>query len=239
MLYERLTFLSRGRLSVQIDDPCSLGLVKPGDVEIGRLVVMEMTARDHRLAAQVRADNYRWLSPWEANAPDGYRARDMDLEAFIRRSARLVRKGMYYSFGVWVDQELVGQVSVGDVALGASHSGNLGYWVSEEYSGRGVITAAVAMVLDLCLGSPYLHRVEINVRPENKASLRVVEKLGLRFEGRKRGFYFIAGNWADHLGYAATAEEIPEGGYVSFLINRAHFRGGLSREAHGFSEGGF
>ncbi len=189
-----------------------------------------MDAQDHRKAAQVRADNQRWLAPWEACAAPGYLLEDMELEAFIRRSARLVRKRRYYPFAVCVGGKLIGQVTIGDISLGASQSGNLGYWVAEEYSGRGVITTAVAMVLDLCLGAPLLHRVEINLRPENKASLRVVEKLGLRFEGRKSNFFYIAGKWADHLGYAATAEEIPEGGYVAQLEKRARLKARGPRE---------
>lgn len=224
MLYERLTFRSRPRYYAQLDNPVARGLVKPGDPPIKQLSIREMVARDHRQAAQVRADNQHWLAPWEASVPPGYPPEDMELEAFIRRSARLVRQRRYYPFAVYADEQLVGQVTIGDIALGASHSGNLGYWVAEAYSGRGVITAAVAMVLDLCLGAPYLHRVEINIRPENKVSLRVVQKLGLRFEGRKQNFYCIAGSWADHLGYAATAEEIPAGGYVAQLEKRARLK---------------
>ena len=233
MLYERLTFRRRPRRRAQLDNPVARGLIKPGNPPVGQVSVREMDARDHREAAQVRADNQRWLAPWEASIAPGYPREDMELEAFIRRSARLVRKRRYYPFAVCADGKLIGQVTIGDIALGASHSGNLGYWVAEEYSGRGVITAAVAMVLDLCLGAPLLHRVEINIRPENKVSLRVVEKLGLRFEGRKNNFFFIAGKWADHLGYAATAEEIPEGGYVAQLEKRARLKVRGPRELPG------
>ena len=225
LLYERLTFRRRPRYYSQLDNPVARGLIKPGDPPVNQLSIREMVARDHRRAAQVRADNQRWLAPWEASVAPGYPPEDMELEAFIRRSARLVRQRRYYPFAVYADDQLVGQVTIGDIALGASHSGNLGYWVSEAYSVRGVITAAVAMVLDLCLGAPYLHRVEINIRPENNVSLRVVQKLGLRFEGRKQDFYCIAGSWADHLGYAATAEEIPAGGYLAQLEKRASLKG--------------
>ncbi|WP_215522410.1 GNAT family N-acetyltransferase [Varibaculum prostatecancerukia] len=228
MFYRASASRLRARYRAQLDNPVGLGLIKPGNPPIKQLLVQEMNARDHRLAAQVRADNHCWLAPWEASAAPGYPSENMELRVFIRRSARLTRKGRYYSFAVWADGKLVGQISIGDIARGASHSGNLGYWVAEKYSGRGVITTAVAMVLDLCLGAPGLHRVEINLRPENKASRRVVEKLGLRFEGRKRNFYFIAGQWADHLGYAATAEEIPAGGYLAQLKKRARLKAGES-----------
>jgi ribosomal-protein-alanine N-acetyltransferase len=53
-----------------------------------------------------------------------------------------------------------------------------------------------------------LHRVEVDIRPDNEASLRVVEKLGLRKEGYYERFLDIGGAWRDHLGFAITVEEL-------------------------------
>ena len=53
-----------------------------------------------------------------------------------------------------------------------------------------------------------MHRVEIDIRPENHASIRVVEKLGLRREGYYERFLDIDGAWRDHLGFAITSEEV-------------------------------
>ena len=49
------------------------------------------------------------------------------------------------------------------------------------------------------------------MRPENTASLRVVDKLGFRDEGIRRRFLHIAGDWRDHRTFALTAEEVPDG----------------------------
>jgi ribosomal-protein-alanine N-acetyltransferase len=62
-----------------------------------------------------------------------------------------------------------------------------------------------------------LHRVEIDVRPENTASLRVIEKLGFRYEGIKQRYIHINGDWRDHYIFALTAEEVPEGILNRFL----------------------
>ncbi len=62
-----------------------------------------------------------------------------------------------------------------------------------------------------------LHRIEVCIRPENAPSRRVVEKLGLREEGLRPRYLHIDGAWRDHLVYAVTAEEVPEG-----LLNRWH-----------------
>jgi ribosomal-protein-alanine N-acetyltransferase len=64
------------------------------------------------------------------------------------------------------------------------------------------------MVIDHCFTEVSMHRVEIDIRPENKASLRVVEKLGLRREGYYERYLDIDGAWRDHVAYALTVEEL-------------------------------
>ena len=56
-----------------------------------------------------------------------------------------------------------------------------------------------------------LHRIEINIRPENAASLRVVEKLGLRREGERAAYLHIDGDWRDHVTYVVYAGDFPDG----------------------------
>jgi ribosomal-protein-alanine N-acetyltransferase len=56
-----------------------------------------------------------------------------------------------------------------------------------------------------------LHRVEIAIRPENEASLRIVEKLGFRFEGVKQRYIHINGDWRDHKMFALTRDEAKKG----------------------------
>jgi ribosomal-protein-alanine N-acetyltransferase len=89
--------------------------------------------------------------------------------------------------------------------------------VSEDFAGLGVIPTATALVTDFALGPWRLHRMEICIRPENRASLRVVQKLGFRFEGRRRRYIHIDGEWRDHLCFAVTREEVPQGVLARFL----------------------
>ena len=53
--------------------------------------------------------------------------------------------------------------------------------------------------------------MEICIRPENANSLRVVEKLGFRYEGLKRRYIHINGDWRDHYCFGLVTEEVPEG----------------------------
>jgi ribosomal-protein-alanine N-acetyltransferase len=87
-------------------------------------------------------------------------------------------------------------------------------------AGRGVTPTAVAMVADHCFDVVGLHRLEIAVRPENAASLRVAEKLGFRREGHALRYLHIDGDWRDHVLFALTAEETRRGVLADYLRSR-------------------
>ena len=112
---------------------------------------------------------------------------------------------------------LVGQLTVSSITWGSLRSANIGYWVDETVAGRGITPTAVALAVDHCFRAAGLHRIEVCIRPENAASLRVVHKLGFRPEGLRRAYLHIDGDWRDHEAFALTAEEVPEG-----LLSRWH-----------------
>ena len=105
----------------------------------------------------------------------------------------------------------VGQVTVSNIVRGSAQFASIGYWVDEEYAGRGIIPRAVAAVVDHCFGPVGLHRIEMAIRPENTSSLRVVEKLGINEVGFAPRFLHIDGDWRDHRLFAITREEVPLG----------------------------
>lgn len=129
----------------------------------------------------------------------------------VRSLLRQARQGTLLPFVVTYDDELVGQLTVGGVTYGSLCSAHIGYWIDRRVAGRGIMPTAVALAVDHCFRTLGLHRAEINIRPENTASLRVVEKLGLREEGLRVRYLHIAGAWRDHRSFAVTAEEVPEG----------------------------
>ena len=127
-------------------------------------------------------------------------------------------------FAVLYDGELVGQLNVGGIVRGSLHGCHLGYWIDSRVAGRGIMPTAVALVTDHCFWVAGLHRVEVNIRPENAASRRVVEKLGFREEGLRQRFLHIDGDWRDHLSYALVSEEVRGG-----LLARWQCTGGVVR----------
>jgi ribosomal-protein-alanine N-acetyltransferase len=109
---------------------------------------------------------------------------------------------------------------VSNIVHGAQRSGVIGYWVSEHVAGRGIAPAAVAMTVDHCFDTLLMHRLELCIRPENAASLRVAAKLGLRSEGLRPRYIHIAGRWRDHQVFAVTSEEVPQPGGMLERLRR-------------------
>ena len=157
-----------------------------------------------------RLANATWLSQWEPTSSQTWRDRNTPHE-FRRTVARMksaARLGSMLPFVVIYGDRLVGQMSVSNVIRGALRSCSVGYWIDSSVAGRGITPTALALVIDHCLTDVRLHRVEVNIRPENGPSIRVVEKLGLRREGFHERFLDIDGAWRDHLTFAITAEEV-------------------------------
>jgi len=171
--------------------------------------------RDQKTWREVSLRNRDWLRRWEATVPPPRPGRTSPARPTFRQMVRFLRAegnaGRMLPFVVTYHGELVGQLTVGSITWGSMCSANVGYWVDEAVAGRGIIPTAVALAVDHCFGTMGLHRVEVCIRPENLPSRRVVEKLGFREEGLRPRYLHIDGGWRDHLVYALTAEEVPEG----------------------------
>lgn len=188
----------------------------PATLQDGRVGLRPISLQDRGAWLEVRARNAGWLAPWEATPPVDT-GRTMSFSAMVRSLRRQARQGSMLPFVVTYDDVLVGQVTIGGITWGSLCSAHVGYWVDQRVAGRGVMPTAVALAADHCFRVVGLHRLEVNIRPENAASLRVVEKLGFREEGIRLGFLHIAGAWRDHRSFALTAEEVPDG-----LLGRWH-----------------
>ena len=179
----------------------------------------DVTLRALRLAdasrwREVRRRNVEWLRPWEATLPPEAVAEGDSAPTFgtmVRRLRKEAREGRTLPFALVYQGGLVGQVTVGGISWGSLRAGYVGYWIDEAVAGRGIMPLAVAMAIDHSLQELRLHRIEVNIRPENAASLRVAEKLELRREGQRQQYLHIDGAWRDHITFVVYADEVPEG----------------------------
>jgi ribosomal-protein-alanine N-acetyltransferase len=182
----------------------------PAQLTAGPIVLRPPRVRDGLVWSEVRTRNREWLEPWEPTSAIGWAERHArtswpPLCGALRKAGRA---GTMLPFVVTYGGRLVGQVNASNIVHGVLRSCTIGYWVDSAVAGRGIIPTAVGLVIDHCFGATGLHRVEIDIRPENTASLRVVEKLELRREGYYERFLDIDGGWRDHVAFAVTVEEL-------------------------------
>ncbi|HBS74338.1 MAG TPA: GNAT family N-acetyltransferase, partial [Microbacterium sp.] len=144
----------------------------------GSIAIRLIRQRDSRALQQELLTNRTWLRPWEATNPDG--PVSIDMRSAVRRLLQQYRDGGGIPFVMEENGTIAGQLNVWGIARGSLASATIGYWVSERFAGRGITPTAVALATDICFSELRLHRMEICIRPENTASLRVVEKLGFR-----------------------------------------------------------
>ena len=195
----------------------------------GDVTIRPVRLRDSKALERELLENRGWLRKWEATNPVG--PMSFDVRGSIRNLLAHSREGFGLPFLVEHEGRLAGQLNVSSIAYGSLSSATIGYWVSERFAGKGVTPTAVALATDHCFFGMGLHRMEICIRPENQASLRVVEKLGFRYEGLRRRYIHINGDWRDHFCFALTVEDVPTGVLRRWLDGRVPAGEGVVPEA--------
>jgi ribosomal-protein-alanine N-acetyltransferase len=140
------------------------------------------------------------LAPWEPQW-----SRDELTRSSFRRRLRLIQREArddhgyaYFIFAEAAPAMLLGGLNIGNVRRGVAQSASLGYWMGAPHAGRGLMTDAVRAAAQFAFGTLRLNRLEAACLPTNRASARVLEKVGFQLEGRARRYLKIDGRWQDH-----------------------------------------
>lgn len=149
-----------------------------------------------RLARASRRLHRPWVSPPQTAA--AYRA-------YVGRLSKDRHEG--YLVRVQPGGELAGVVNLNEIVRGGLKSAYLGYYAFAPLAGQGHLREGLARVLDLAFGKLGLHRLEANIQPQNRRSIRLVRGLGFQREGFSRRYLKIGGRWRDHERWALLAED--------------------------------
>jgi ribosomal-protein-serine acetyltransferase len=164
-----------------------------------RLLRAEDASELHALVEANREHLARWL-PWagEQDLPgterfivetQGQRARDDGFQACIAPAGPIVGMAGFHSID-WGNRRT-----------------SIGYWLSEDHQGRGLMTTAVSALIDHAFGERSLHRLEIHCAPANRRSRAIPERLGFREEATLRETELVGGRPLDSVVYGLLADE--------------------------------
>lgn len=110
----------------------------------------------------------------------------------------------YYLAVTTADDGMVGFARLG---LNGVQAAKLGYAIAADYWGRGYATDAARTLIDFGFGTLKLHRVSAAMGPDNAASIELVYRLGMSYEGRIRDHVHTNGEWRDSLLYSVLTHE--------------------------------
>lgn len=123
--------------------------------------------------------------------------------AYLQSVEERYRQGPHYDWGVeyTATGHLIG--TCGYVEVNRDHRrGEIGYALSRDFWGQGIITEAARELLRYGFEELGLYRIEAICEVPNIGSARVMEKVGMRFEGIRRGFAVVKGLPRDMKSYA-------------------------------------
>lgn len=163
---------------------------------------------DYSEWASLRDRSRGFLTPWEPVWPID----DLTRPAFrrrLRRYSRELKDDASYPFFLFETQtrNLIGSCIISNVRRGVAQSCSLGYWVGEEYTGKGCMTEAARAILPYVFDRQKLHRIEAACLLTNEPSRRLLTRIGFVEEGRARKYLQINGNWQDHILFAMLASD--------------------------------
>lgn len=165
---------------------------------------------DHAAWAALRQRSRAFLEPWEPTWPPD----ELSAAAWRQRLKRY-RRDMAVGASLPLlildagSGTLVGGITLANIRYGVAQSASIGYWMGEPYAGRGLMSAAMKLVISHAFDTLRLHRLEAACIPGNNRSIRVLEKAGFEREGLLKSYLKINGVWQDHFLYALISDRKP------------------------------
>ncbi|MFC4024220.1 GNAT family N-acetyltransferase [Oceanobacillus longus] len=129
-----------------------------------------------------------------------------DTLAFIDHTLRSAELKTGFTTGIFFKKKLVGLIGFNHLDW-TNKIGYIGYWLSPDYQGHGIMTNAVRALTDYAFAKLELNRVDIRAAYENKKSRSIPERLGFTEEGKIRHAEWLYDHYVDHVIYGMLAGE--------------------------------
>lgn len=146
-------------------------------------------------------------SQWDYGEPV-YSTPEAVKELFDKKYIASYSRDDYYRWAVIEKEtgECIGQIAYFSMDTNNQH-GEIEYVIGPAFQGKGYATEMTKAVIAFGFEKINLHRVEIDCRPENEGSKRVIEKCGLTYEGVFRDFFWRKDHYEGRMVFSILKHE--------------------------------
>jgi len=172
--------------TLEVEKGLQLALIEPA-----------FAAKYFEIVSREREYLGQWLA-WPLHA-DG----EAFFEGFVQKSLHDYADKKSLTCAMIFQGELVGNISFNSV----NHSlkkVEIGYWLSKEYQGNGIVTKSVSKLIDMAFVEFAMEKVQISAAEGNRASRNVCERLGFSLEGIITRAENLNGRIVDHAVYGLS-----------------------------------
>ena len=182
----------------------SIPSLNPIEIPEQNLVLRAPMSQDYQAWKHIRQTSREFLEPWEPKWPEndltrlGYRRRlkryEQERERRTGETYFLISKSTKTPFGI-----PIGGITVSNIRYGVSRNCNIGYWMGEEFAGKGFMKLSVKAIARHIFEDLKLCRIEAACLPNNERSSKLLESIGFVREGHMRKYLEINGVRHDHI----------------------------------------
>lgn len=141
---------------------------------------------------------FLWEVPYPYTREDALDHVDSSKRSF--KILQAVNLAIEYNNDLETRKKVIGIISLKNINLTTKVS-HIGYWIGEQYWGMGIGTESVRIVVSYAFSVIGLEKICAFVYPDNKGSIRVLEKNGFKIAGQVNEFHRISGSYRNSLIY--------------------------------------
>lgn len=180
------------------------------EVRTRRLILRPLKSSDYDSWFEAYVRGLPKQTKWDIEPLNPDRCTKRRFNRMNRDHERLAKDDKYYRYYIFEKNTctLVGLIDF-DIFIRSTHQfGNFGYQIFNRYWRKGYGQEAARAGLKIGFLHLGLNRLEAAMNLDNRASIRLSKKIGMRREGVKKRYWFEYGKWTDHLIYVANPEDV-------------------------------
>lgn len=168
-----------------------------------RLLFLKDTEEVHNLTIDEKEHLRKWMGWVDNNVNDINNTKD-----FIKNSLNnfINSDGYPEAIGIIYKNKIIGVIGFNNVDKRNKYA-IIGYWLSEKYQGKGIMTKATKTLINIAFNELKLNRIEIRVASENIKSRKIPERLGFQKEGEIREAECLYGRYVNSIIYGILSKD--------------------------------